>query len=67
MYKALEGMVYSLVNHPDPELEKKCDEWIDKFAAAQQPDGYINTYYTLTGLTSAGPIWICMRCTAPAI
>jgi DUF1680 family protein len=50
VYKALEGMVYSLVNHPDPELEKKCDEWIDKFAAAQQPDGYINTYYTLTGL-----------------
>ncbi len=30
--------------------EKKCDEWIDKFAAAQQPDGYINTFYALTGL-----------------
>jgi len=50
VYKALEGMAYSLINHPDPELEAKCDEWIDKFAAAQQPDGYINTYYTLTGL-----------------
>ena len=50
VYKALEGMAYSLINNPDPELEKKSDEWIDKFAAAQQPDGYINTFYTLTGL-----------------
>jgi len=50
VYKALEGMAYSLFNNPDPELEKKADEWIDKFAAAQQPDGYINTFYTLTGL-----------------
>lgn len=50
VYKALEGMAYSLINNPNPEMEKKCDEWIDKFAEAQQPDGYINTYYTLTGL-----------------
>ena len=50
VYKALEGMAYSLINNPDPELEKKADEWIDKFVAAQQPDGYINTFYTLTGL-----------------
>ena len=50
VYKALEGMAYSLINNPDPELEKKADEWIDKFAAAQQPGGYINTFYTLTGL-----------------
>lgn len=50
VYKALEGMAYSLINNPDPELEKKADEWIDKFAATQQPDGYINTFYTLTGL-----------------
>ena len=50
VYKALEGMAYALKNNPDPELEAKCDEWIDKFAAAQQEDGYINTYFTLTGL-----------------
>ena len=50
VYKALEGMAYSLQNNPDPVLEAKCDEWIDKFAAAQREDGYINTYYTLTGL-----------------
>lgn len=50
VYKALEGIAYSLINKPNAELEKKADEWIDKIAAAQQPDGYINTYYTLTGL-----------------
>lgn len=50
VYKALEGIAYSLINRPDPALEKKADEWIDKFAAAQQPDGYINTFYTLTDL-----------------
>jgi DUF1680 family protein len=31
-------------------MEKKCDEWIDKIAAAQQPDGYLNTFYTLNEL-----------------
>ncbi|MDR2775346.1 MAG: glycoside hydrolase family 127 protein, partial [Tannerella sp.] len=44
VYKALEGIAYTLKNNPDAELERKADEWIDKFAAAQQPDGYINTY-----------------------
>ncbi|MDZ4716306.1 MAG: glycoside hydrolase family 127 protein [Cytophagales bacterium] len=47
VFKALEAIAYSLKNHPDPELEKKADSWIDKIAAAQLPDGYINTYYTL--------------------
>jgi uncharacterized protein len=50
VYKALEAMAYSLKNHPDASLEKKADEWIDKIAAAQEPDGYLNTYYSLTGL-----------------
>lgn len=52
VYKALEGIAYSLTNHPNPALEAKADEWIDKIAAAQQKDGYINTYYTLTGLNN---------------
>ena len=47
VYKALEAIAYSLKNHPDAALEKKADEWIGKIAAAQQPDGYLNTYYTL--------------------
>lgn len=48
VFKALEAMAYSLKTHPDAALEKKCDEWIGKIAAAQQPDGYLNTFYTLT-------------------
>ncbi len=50
VFKALEAIAYSLKNKPNPTLEKKADEWIDKIAAAQQKDGYINTYYTLNGL-----------------
>lgn len=47
VFKALEAMAYSLKNHPSKEMEAKCDEWIDKIAAAQQEDGYLNTFYTL--------------------
>ena len=47
VYKALEAIAYSLSNHPDAAIEKKADEWIDKIAAAQLPDGYLNTFYTL--------------------
>lgn len=50
VYKALEAMAYSLKNYPDPTIEKKADEWIDKIAASQLPDGYLNTYYSLTGI-----------------
>ena len=50
VYKALEAMAYSLKSRPNPALEQKADEWVDKIAAAQLPDGYLNTYYTLTGL-----------------
>jgi len=50
VFKALEAMAYSLKTHPSAEMEQKCDEWIDKIAAAQQPDGYLNTWYTLKGL-----------------
>jgi len=50
VYKALEAIAYSLRNNPNPAIEKKADEWIAKIGAAQLPDGYLNTYYTLTGL-----------------
>lgn len=50
VYKALEAIAYSLKNHPDPKLQAIADEWIDKIAAAQMPDGYLNTYYQLTGI-----------------
>ena len=47
VYKAIEGMAYTLINNPDQALEDKTDEWIDKIAAAQDKNGYINTFYTL--------------------
>jgi DUF1680 family protein len=50
VYKALEAMAYSLQTHPDLTIENKCDEWIEKIAAAQLTDGYLNTYFTLRGL-----------------
>ena len=50
VFKALEAIAYSLKTHPNKILEAKADEWIDKIAAAQQPDGYLNTWYTLKGL-----------------
>jgi len=47
VYKLLEGTAYALADHPDPELEKRADTVIAWIAAAQQPNGYINSYYQL--------------------
>ncbi|NLX20458.1 MAG: glycoside hydrolase family 127 protein [Phycisphaerae bacterium] len=47
LYKVLEGAAYSLALHPDPQLEARIDSIIDQIASAQQPDGYLNTYFTL--------------------
>ena len=47
VFKALEAISYSLSNHPDKALEERADDWIDKIAAAQLADGYLNTFYTL--------------------
>jgi DUF1680 family protein len=48
--KWIEAASYSLVWHPDAELEKSLDEAIDIICNAQQDDGYLNTYYTINGL-----------------
>ncbi len=45
--KWLEGVAYSLVLKPDEELEKRADEIIRVIEKAQQPDGYLNTYFTV--------------------
>ncbi len=44
--KWLEAASYSLGTHHNPELEAKVDEVISLLVAAQQPDGYLNTYFT---------------------
>ncbi|HEV2295883.1 MAG TPA: beta-L-arabinofuranosidase domain-containing protein [Tepidisphaeraceae bacterium] len=50
VYKVIEGAAYSLATHPDPKLDKYLDDLIDTIAAAQQPDGYLFTFYTIKGL-----------------
>lgn len=47
--KWIEAVGYSLAQHPDPELEKIADEAIDIVCAAQQDDGYLDTYYIING------------------
>ncbi len=47
VYKVIEGASYSLAARPDTELDAYLDDLIAKIAAAQQPDGYLNTYHTL--------------------
>lgn len=48
--KWIEAVGYSLVNHPDAELEKIADEAIDIVCAAQTEDGYLDTYYIINGM-----------------
>ena len=47
--KWIEAVGYSLAQHPDPELEKTADEAIELVCAAQQEDGYLDTYYIING------------------
>ncbi len=44
--KWIEAAAYSLMTHPDPELESYMDQFIDLIASAQQPDGYLNIFFT---------------------
>lgn len=48
--KWLEAVGYVLSWHKDEELERTADEVIRIIAAAQQPDGYLDTYYIINGL-----------------
>jgi uncharacterized protein len=47
VYKWMEAVAYSLSTHPDTALEAKLDQVIARVAAAQQDDGYLNTYFML--------------------
>lgn len=47
VYKVLESAAFALAQQRDPELEKKVDEMIAIVAKAQEPDGYLNSYYQL--------------------
>lgn len=45
--KWLEGTAYLLSWTEDEELEARADEVIELLGRAQQPDGYLNTYFTV--------------------
>lgn len=48
-YKWIEAVGYSLAYHPNKELEQQADDAIDIVCAAQQEDGYLDTYYIING------------------
>ncbi|WP_222711103.1 glycoside hydrolase family 127 protein [Quadrisphaera setariae] len=45
--KWIEAASYCLATTADPELEASVDEAISLLAGAQQPDGYLNVYFTV--------------------
>jgi hypothetical protein len=46
LYKWIEAVSYCLTVERNAELEMLCDYAIDLIKDAQEPDGYLNTYYT---------------------
>ena len=63
VYKILEGVAYSLINKPNPELERYSDSIISVIALGQEPDGYLTTWRTIDPLhptsewVPGGPRW----------
>ena len=45
--KWIEAAAYSLMIRPDPALEKEIDGIVEIIGKAQQPDGYLNTWFTI--------------------
>jgi DUF1680 family protein len=47
VYKWIEAAAWTLATDPDPGLGAEVDRVIDLVASAQQPDGYLDTYYII--------------------
>lgn len=47
VYKWIEAVGYSLISHPDSELEKKAKEAISLICSAQLENGYLDTLYII--------------------
>jgi DUF1680 family protein len=58
VYKMLEGVSHTLPTYRDPALEANLDSFIAEIAGAQQPDGYLNTWYSLA---EPGKRWTDLR------
>ncbi len=57
VYKWLEAASWALATDPDPSLDATVDEVIATVAAAQLPDGYLDTFYTLGGPEQFAKRW----------
>lgn len=53
VYKWIEAVGYSLINHPDKELEAKADRCIDIICSAQLENGYLDTLYIINDIDKA--------------
>lgn len=51
LYKWIEAAAYSLIWHPDKGLEVRIDSAVELIRSAQQPDGYLYTYYIINNIT----------------
>jgi DUF1680 family protein len=49
IYKALEALAWQLALTPDQQLQQDFDAVVARVAAAQEPDGYLNTNYGRPG------------------
>ncbi|MCB1132880.1 MAG: glycoside hydrolase family 127 protein, partial [Verrucomicrobiae bacterium] len=47
VYKLIEDAAYSFATRRDADLERRIDVLIGTIVAAQQPDGYLNTQFTM--------------------
>lgn len=45
LFKWIEGASWDLISHPDPKSRADLDRVIDEVVAAQNPDGYLNTFF----------------------
>ncbi|KAK5231392.1 hypothetical protein LTR72_000573 [Exophiala xenobiotica] len=50
IYKTTEAACYQLMTKDDPEMRANVEEAVDMTRAAQHPDGYLNSYYTVNGI-----------------
>lgn len=49
--KWIEAVAYILQQYPDPKLEAEADEAIEVVCSAQQPDGYLDTFYIINDIS----------------
>ncbi len=52
-YKWIEAVSYQLIQQPDEQLRQTAQQAVDLICAAQEADGYLDTFYSLTDISAA--------------